>query len=34
MGQGVIQNFDTYKEVTTLQATTYAVTDSVGKQNN
>src|SRR5450830_1195430 len=32
MGQGVIQNFDTYKEVTTLQATTYAVTDSAGKQ--
>ncbi len=32
MGQGVIQNFDAYKEVTTLQPTTYSVTDSAGKQ--
>ncbi|PPD46780.1 MAG: potassium-transporting ATPase subunit KdpA [Methylotenera sp.] len=32
MGQGVIQNFDAYKEVTTLQSTTYSVTDSAGKQ--
>jgi potassium-transporting ATPase potassium-binding subunit len=33
MGQGVIQNFDAYKEVTTLQPTTYSVTDSAGKQS-
>lgn len=32
MGQGVIQNFDAYKEVTTLQPTTYSVTDTTGKQ--
>lgn len=32
MGQGVIQNFDAYKEVSTLQPTTYSVTDSAGKQ--
>ena len=32
MGQGVIQNFDPYKEVTTLQPTTYSVADSAGKQ--
>lgn len=32
MGQGVIQNFDAYKEVATLQPTTYSVTDSTGKQ--
>ncbi|HPH06691.1 MAG TPA: potassium-transporting ATPase subunit KdpA [Methylotenera sp.] len=34
MGQGVIQNFDAYKEVTTLQPTTYSATDSAGKQTN
>jgi K+-transporting ATPase ATPase A chain len=32
MGQGVIQNFDAYKEVKTLQPTIYSVTDSAGKQ--
>ena len=32
MGQGVIQNFDAYKEVTTLQPTAYSVTDAAGKQ--
>lgn len=32
MGQGVIQNFDAYKEVSTLQPTTYSVTDPAGKQ--
>jgi K+-transporting ATPase ATPase A chain len=32
MGQGVIQNFDAYKEVTTLQPTAYSVTDTTGKQ--
>lgn len=32
IGQGVIQNFDAYKEVKTLQPTTYSVTDSAGKQ--
>ena len=33
MGQGVIQNFAAYKEITTLQPTTYSVTDSAGKQS-
>ncbi|HAF00365.1 MAG TPA: potassium-transporting ATPase subunit KdpA [Methylophilaceae bacterium] len=32
VSQGVIQNFDDYKEVKTLQPTTYSVTDSAGKQ--
>jgi K+-transporting ATPase ATPase A chain len=32
MGQGVIQNFDSYKEVTTLQATNYSIANDAGKQ--
>ncbi|MBC7756186.1 MAG: potassium-transporting ATPase subunit KdpA [Bdellovibrio sp.] len=31
MGQGVIQNFDAYKEVTTLQTTEYSEPDATGK---
>lgn len=32
MGQGVIQNFDGYKDVTTLQTTEYSTPDATGKQ--
>ena len=32
MGQGVIQNFDPYKEVTTLQPTTYSTANEAGEQ--
>ena len=32
MGQGVIQNFDGYKEVTILQTTEYSASDASGKQ--
>ena len=32
MGQGVIQNFDAYKEVTTLQPTTYSTANEAGQQ--
>lgn len=31
MGQGVIQNFDAYKQVTTLQPTSYSITDAAGE---
>ncbi|WP_020168079.1 MULTISPECIES: potassium-transporting ATPase subunit KdpA [Methylotenera] len=32
MSQGVIQNFDAYKQVTTLQPTSYSVANEVGEQ--
>jgi len=32
MGQGVIQNFDAYKEVVTLQPTTYSTANEAGEQ--
>lgn len=32
MGQGVIQNFDAYKEINTLQATTYSTANEAGEQ--
>lgn len=32
IGQGVIQNFDDYKEVSTISATTYTAKDEVGKE--
>jgi len=32
MGQGVIQNFDAYKEVSTLQPTTYSTANEAGQQ--
>lgn len=32
MGQGVIQNFDGYKEVTIIQTTQFSVADTAGKQ--
>ena len=32
MGQGVIQNFNAYKEVTTFQPTTYSIANEAGKQ--
>lgn len=32
MGQGVIQNFDAYKQVTTLQPTSYSITNEGGEQ--
>ena len=32
MGQGVIQNFNAYKEVTTLQPTNYSIANDAGKQ--
>lgn len=32
MGQGVIQNFDAYKEVTTLQPTSYSIANEAGEQ--
>ncbi len=32
MGQGVIQNFDAYKQVTTLQPTSYSVVNEAGQQ--